>query len=91
MSLFKMKCGFDTLKMSINNSGFENDNFYISGNASINNVALNHWRIAPNDVQVKKAELQYKIFFEPKFFLILKFTRNAIILILYTTEPSQKT
>ena len=63
MSLFKMKCGFDTLKMSIENAGFEEDNFCISGNASISNVAINHWRIAPNDVQVKNAELQYKIFF----------------------------
>jgi len=63
MSKFNMKCGFDTLTASIDESDFEDGKFYVSGKASINNVVANHWRIAPTDVVIKTAALKYKLFF----------------------------
>jgi len=63
VSKFNLKCAFDTLSMSINEADFEDDKFYISGNASINNLVANHWRISPSDVTIKNASLEYKLFF----------------------------
>lgn len=63
-SLFKLKCSFDTLHGSISNTDFDEGKFYVSGDAYISNTVVNHWRISPNDVLVKKASLNYKLFFD---------------------------
>ena len=63
-SIFKLKCSFDTLHASISNTDFDDNRFYISGDAYISNTIVNQWRISPNDVLIKKASLNYRIFFD---------------------------
>ena len=62
-SKFKATCSFDTLQLSITESGFDDETFTVKGTASLYKAKLNHWRISPTDVVVNKLNVNYTLFF----------------------------
>ena len=58
---WKLKIGFDTLRMKLSEMDYREDKLQLTGSVSSDNLQLNHWRISPNDVVIKKQNIDFSI------------------------------
>src|SRR5690606_674265 len=67
---FNFESGFDSIRMKVSDIDMDGDELHIDGFTSINNLVVNHAKIASKDVIVKKAEFEYRLHFGPDFMAI---------------------
>ena len=58
-SWIKLKAGMDTLKIDLHESGMRENTFKMEGDIQVNGMWINHWRLAPSEIQIGSASLQY--------------------------------
>ncbi|RZJ36004.1 MAG: glycosyl transferase [Flavobacterium sp.] len=58
---------FDSIRIRLKNMDMQGDELMVSGFASINNLLVNHPKIATRDVVVKRADVDYNLIFGPDF------------------------
>ena len=67
---FNLKTGFKSIHFSLDNLAMENGNLHIDGYSSIENLLVNHHKIATKDVVVKNARFDYHFIIGPRFMAI---------------------
>lgn len=67
---FKLKAGFKSIHFNLDNLAMDNGNLHIDGYSSIENLFVNHEKIATKDVVVKNARFDYHLVVGPRFIAI---------------------
>jgi len=90
------KVSFDTLHVSLNNKKFRNDRLTITGSAKVNNLELNHPKVADEDVRVNSGAIDYVVTLGENYYsldTLSKVTLNKMVLYPQAsleTKPSKK-
>ena len=64
---FHLKTSFKTIHFNLDNLEMRGGELHLDGFASIEDFTINHPKIAPNDVVIKRARLDYKLVFGSRF------------------------
>jgi len=64
---FHLKTSFKTIHFNLDNLEMSSGELHLDGFASIEDFTINHPKIAPNDVVIKRARLDYKLVFGSRF------------------------
>lgn len=64
---FHLKTSFKTIHFNLDNLEMRGGELHIDGAASIENLTINHEKIAAKDVVIQKARLDYRLVFGPRF------------------------
>jgi hypothetical protein len=67
---FHLKTSFKTIHFNLDNLEMSSGELHLDGFASIEDFTINHPKIAPNDVVIKRARLDYKLVFGSRFMAI---------------------
>ncbi|RAU82010.1 transglycosylase domain-containing protein [Pontibacter arcticus] len=75
---FDAAVAFDTLHISLNNKRFRNDKLTVKGTGMINNLVVNHEKIADQDVVVKEAAVDYVVTLGPNLYVVDSLTEVRV-------------
>ncbi|HEX8269308.1 MAG TPA: biosynthetic peptidoglycan transglycosylase [Flavobacterium sp.] len=67
---FNLHAAFDSVRLKVDDIDMDGDELQIEGFTSVANLLVNHPKIASQDVNVKKAEFEYRLKFGPHFMAI---------------------
>ena len=90
------KVSFDTLHVSLQNKTFRNNRLTVKGTARVNNLELNHPKIADADVRVNNSAINYVITLGENYYSLDSLTKVMVNkMVLYPqasleTKPSKK-
>lgn len=89
------KLSFDTVRTQLKSADYSGDNFKITGSWSIENLLINHPKIAANDIVVKDARIDADLLIGPNFVALdstsTVFLKGAAIhpYLKYTLSPNK--
>ncbi|MFD2513357.1 transglycosylase domain-containing protein [Pontibacter locisalis] len=75
---FDGEVAFDTLHLSLTDKEFRRDKLTVKGRAMINNLTLNHPKLADEDIQVKESAVDYVVSLAPNQFVIDSLTEVRV-------------
>ncbi len=93
---YKLSMSCDTTFLSLAASDFSNGVLTLTGNARLNNLQANHWRISPKNVVIKECAVNYSVSIGSNYFQIDSATSvrlNSIDIypfVNYILSPSQQ-
>ncbi|MGV3505579.1 MAG: transglycosylase domain-containing protein [Adhaeribacter sp.] len=85
---FKARVAFDTLHISLDNKRFKRDRLTIQGNASVDNLLVNHAAIADNDVLVNKGSIDYVITLGENYYSLDTLSKVAVNKMVFYPQAS---
>ncbi|GAB3830069.1 biosynthetic peptidoglycan transglycosylase [Pontibacter rugosus] len=75
---FDAQVAFDTLRLSLNDKTFRKDVLTVRGAATVDNLMLNHPKLADEDIQVKASAVDYVVKLGPNLFEIDSLTEVRV-------------
>ncbi|MCX2742184.1 biosynthetic peptidoglycan transglycosylase [Pontibacter anaerobius] len=72
------KVAFDTLHVSLEDKKFRNDKLTVRGKAMVNNLVLNHPKVAAEDVHVAEGAVDYVVTLGPNLYVIDSLTEVRV-------------
>ncbi|AKD03601.1 penicillin-binding protein [Pontibacter korlensis] len=75
---FNAKVAFDTLHVSLEDKEFRNDMLTVRGNAMVDDLVLNHEKLAAEDIHVSESAVDYVITLGPNLYVIDSLTEVRV-------------
>ncbi|ARS34222.1 biosynthetic peptidoglycan transglycosylase [Pontibacter actiniarum] len=75
---FDATVAFDTLHISLDNKRFRNDKLTVSGRAVVDDLVLNHPKLASEDIQVSESAVDYVVTLGPDLYVIDSLTEVRV-------------
>ncbi|WP_068840125.1 biosynthetic peptidoglycan transglycosylase [Pontibacter akesuensis] len=75
---FDAQVAFDTLHLSLDNKKFRDGMLTVSGNAMVDNLVLNHPKLADEDIQVGESAVDYVVTLGPNLYVIDSLTEVRV-------------
>lgn len=75
---FDAEVRFDTLEISLTNKQYRNDKLTISGSAMIDDLVLNHPKLADQDIHVNESAVDYVVTLGPNLYVIDSLTEVRV-------------
>ncbi len=69
---------FDTLHLSLSDKRFRKDRLTVTGTAKVNNLVVNHERLATEDIHVRESEVDYVVTIGPNYYAIDSLTEVRV-------------
>ncbi|TPE39587.1 penicillin-binding protein [Pontibacter mangrovi] len=75
---FDATVAFDTLHVSLKDKKYRNNNLTVRGNAMVNNLVINHPKVAAEDVHVAEGAVDYVVTLGPNLYVVDSLTEVRV-------------